>query len=69
MDIAESRTLKKDDRIDMIATGGSGRVYKGLILDTDKEKLTIRWDDGEIGQIEHVHADYLQKAVGEEVVN
>jgi hypothetical protein len=66
MDSAESKTLKKGDRIDMIVTGGSGRVYKGLILDTDDEKLTIRWDDGELGHIQHVYADYLRKAADPE---
>ena len=61
MNSAESKTLKKGERIEMIVTGGSGRIYKGLITDTDEEKLTIQWDDGEMGHIEHVYADYLRK--------
>ncbi|MGE0244555.1 MAG: hypothetical protein AB7Q37_02835 [Pyrinomonadaceae bacterium] len=62
MNAEESRQLRKDDKIDMIVTGGSGRVYRGLIVATDDVKLTIRWDDGEMGHIEHVHADYLRKS-------
>jgi hypothetical protein len=62
MDSAESKTLKKGDKIDMIVTGGSGRVYKGEVLDANEIGLSIRWDDGEQGFIEHIHADYLQKS-------
>lgn len=61
MNSAESKTLKKGERIEMIVTGGSGRVYKGLITDTDEEKLTIKWDDGDMGHIEHIYADYLRR--------
>jgi hypothetical protein len=48
----------------MLVTGGSGRIYKGLITDTDEEKLTIKWDDGDMGHIEHIHADYLRRPLG-----
>lgn len=58
----ESMTLTKGERIEMIVTGGSGRVYKGEVIDTDNNGNTIRWDDGEIGIIEHQFADYLSKA-------
>ncbi|MEQ1605407.1 MAG: hypothetical protein ABL999_11130 [Pyrinomonadaceae bacterium] len=65
MNVDESKQLCKGDKIDMIVTGGSGRIYKGLIVDTDEEKLTVRWDDGEMGHIEHRHADYLRKSSNE----
>lgn len=62
MNSNESKTLKKGDKVDMIVTGGSGRVYHGEVIDTDDNGNSIRWDDGEIGTIEHKFADYLSKA-------
>lgn len=67
MNSNESKTLKKGNKVDMIVTGGSGRVYHGEVIDTDDEKNTIRWDDGEIGKIEHVLADYLRRPQAEAV--
>ena len=64
MNSTESRTLAKGDKIDMVVTGGSGRVYKGEILDTNEEGLTIKWTDGEVGFINHADTDYLQKTNG-----
>jgi hypothetical protein len=61
MNSTESKTLIKGEKIEMIVTGGSGRVYHGEIIATDDNGNTIRWDDGEIGTVEHQFADYLRR--------
>jgi hypothetical protein len=62
MTAEESRKLKTGDHVDMVVTGGSGRVYKGEVIDANDDGNTIKWADGEVGTIEHVFADYLSTA-------
>ncbi len=61
MNSRESKTLKTGDKVDMIVTGGSGRVYHGEIIDTNSDGNIIKWEDGETGIIEHSCADYLSR--------
>lgn len=68
MNSTESKTLTKGEKVQMVVTGGSGRVYHGEVIETNDNGNTIRWDDGEIGLIGHQFADYLNKPTDKETM-